>query len=59
MTDAPRLAYRIDEAADALSVHRATIYRLIAGGKLKTIKLGRIRLVSARALHALVEKGIS
>ena len=55
MTD--RLAYRIAEAAEAARVSRATIYRLIAAGQLKTTKIGTVRLVPAKALHALIEKG--
>jgi excisionase family DNA binding protein len=57
MTDP--LAYRIDEAAEALRVTPATVYKWIAAGKLKSVKIGGRRLVSARALHALIEKGVS
>lgn len=53
---ADRLAYRIDEAAERVGVHRVTLYRWIATGKLKTVKIGGVRLVSARVLQALVEK---
>lgn len=52
------LAYRITEAAEAVRVSPATIYRWIADGKLRTTKIGRVRLVSAKALHALVEKDV-
>jgi excisionase family DNA binding protein len=58
-TDWPKLAYRVGEAAKVMSVSSATIYRLIAAGKLKTVKIGGIRLVPARALRRLTEKGIS
>jgi excisionase family DNA binding protein len=54
-----KLAYRVEDAAKSIGVSRATVYRLIASGKLKTVKIGRIRLVSARALNALVENGLS
>jgi excisionase family DNA binding protein len=56
---ATRLAYRIDEAAELTHISRATIYRWIAKGELKTVKIGGIRLVSARVLNALIEKGLS
>ncbi len=59
MSDAQRLAYRIDEAAERVGVHRVTLYRWIATGKLKTVKIGGVRLVSARALQALVERGVA
>jgi excisionase family DNA binding protein len=49
------LAYRIEEAAKRIGVSRATFYRFIAAGRLKTVKIGRIRLISARALDALIE----
>ena len=57
MTAAPRLAYRIDEAAELAGVCPRTIYNLIAHGKLKTIKIGKCRRVPAGALKALTEKG--
>jgi excisionase family DNA binding protein len=57
MTDTPRMAYRINEAAKQVGISRATIYRWIATGKLKTVKVGGIRLVSAKAIHVLIEKG--
>lgn len=58
MTAAP-LVYTIEEAAEQTRVSCDTIYRLIAAGKLKTIKIGRRRLVPASALVRLAEKGAS
>jgi excisionase family DNA binding protein len=57
MNDAPRLAYPINEAAELAGVCPRTIYNLITHGKLKTIKIGRRRLVPAKALMTLTEKG--
>ena len=57
MTPPVRLAYRIDEAAEMANVSRSTLYRLITMGKLRTIKIGRSRLVPAAALRTLAEKG--
>jgi excisionase family DNA binding protein len=54
-----RLAYTIAEAADVLRVTPSTIYRWIATDKLRTIKIGGRRLVSAKVIHALIEKGVS
>ncbi len=52
-----RLAYRIDEAAEMLGISPRMIYNLITHGKLKTVRIGRCRLVTAAALQTLVEKG--
>lgn len=57
MTD--RLAYRIDEVAELAGISRATIYRWIAAGKLKTVKIGSIRLVPERALRSFLENRLS
>ena len=54
----PRLAYRIDEAAELVGISRDTIYKLIATGKLKTVKIGRCRVVTAKVLNAVLEKGV-
>jgi excisionase family DNA binding protein len=36
---------------------RASIYRLIGRGKLKTVKIGARRLVPLGAIHALLSEG--
>jgi excisionase family DNA binding protein len=53
----PRLAYRIDEAAERVGVSRVTIYKLIAAGKLKAIKIGRCTVIKAAVLDAFLDKG--
>jgi excisionase family DNA binding protein len=52
-----RLAYRIDEAAKIIGVSRTTLYKLIAEGKLKTIRIGSDRRVPAMELERLSKKG--
>ena len=56
---AQRLAYRPAEAAEKVGVTTVTLYRWMAAGKLKTVKIGGCRLISAKALDALIEKGVS
>lgn len=51
------LAYRIDEAAEQANVSRSTLYRLIATGKLRTIKIGRCRLIPTASLQKLMGTG--
>ena len=38
-------AVRVERAADRMGVSRAHLYRLIAGGELRTVKSGARRLV--------------
>jgi excisionase family DNA binding protein len=52
-----RLVYSIQEAAHACGLSRATIYRLIAAGKLTTVKVGARRLVPVAAVDALLAGG--
>jgi excisionase family DNA binding protein len=52
-----RLVASIDEAAMMLDLSRATIYRLIALGRLKTVKVGTRRLVPLGAIDALLSEG--
>ena len=50
------LVYTINEAAELLRVHRATIYRLIAEGKLERVYIGpKAPRVTRESLLALVE----
>lgn len=47
--------YRVEEAADALRISRSVIYELIRSGQLRTVKVGRRRLVPVPALTEYVE----
>jgi excisionase family DNA binding protein len=52
-----RRALSIREAARTCGLSRATLYRLIASGKLSTLKIGARRLVRVDALDALLSGG--
>ena len=51
---AARYAYSLDEAARSISLSRRTLYQLIDAGMLRTVKLGRRRLVPREELERLV-----
>ena len=53
------LAYRPKDAAELLGITTVTLYRWIAAGRLKTLRIGRVRLVSAKSMRDLIEKGAS
>ena len=55
--DVKRLAMSIREAEHASGLSRATLYRLIASGRLMTLKIGARRLVTVGALDALLNGG--
>ncbi|WP_051518295.1 helix-turn-helix domain-containing protein [Intrasporangium chromatireducens] len=50
----PPVLYRVDEAAEALRISRSVIYELIRSGQLRTVKVGRRRLVPVQALDDYV-----
>lgn len=50
----PRLAYGMEELAEAIGVSRACVYGLKAEGKLTTFKLGRRTLVTADEARRLL-----
>ena len=50
-----RRALRINAFCAAYGVSRSTTYRLIADGKLKTVKVGNRRLVPVDAAEALLK----
>ena len=50
----PPLLLTVAEASAALRISRWSLYQLIRSGQLKTIKIGRRRVIPASALAALV-----
>lgn len=52
---APRVAYKVPEAAAALALSEATVWKLVTSGELRTYTVGRARFVPASALAAFVE----
>jgi len=52
----PPLSYSVDGAAAAIGVSKATIWRLVAAGSLKTFKLGARTLIRADVLHGFIEQ---
>jgi excisionase family DNA binding protein len=52
-----RIYISIREAGSALGVSRSTIYRLMDGGHLQAVKIGRRRLIRRDTIAALVELG--
>jgi excisionase family DNA binding protein len=53
--DVPAVAYRVEEAAQALRLSRSVIYELIRSGQLRTVKQGSRRLVPVVALQEYLE----
>jgi excisionase family DNA binding protein len=51
-----RRALSIAEAARAIGISRATLYRLVQQKRLATVKIGSRRLVPVGALDTLLEK---
>jgi excisionase family DNA binding protein len=49
----PRLAYSLAESEALCGLSRSALYRLIASGQLKTVQLGRRRLVPRAELERL------
>lgn len=52
-----RIAYRIDDAANAIGLSRSTIYELINAGKLRSVKAAGRRLILAEDLKAFLLAG--
>ena len=52
----PPVLYRVDEAAIALRLSRSVLYQLIRSGRLRTVKVGRRRLVPVDALAECVAR---
>lgn len=49
-----KILYTVKEAAALLSLSRAHVYRLILGGRLETLRIGRSRRISAHQIERFV-----
>lgn len=49
-------ALTISDTAKVLSLGRTSVYRLIADGRLQTLKIGRRTLVLVASIHRLVNQ---
>ena len=54
MNDQAKLLLSVSEAAYLLSIGRSRCYDLVLGGELRSLKLGRRRLIPREALDAFV-----
>ena len=51
-----RLAYSVEEAAEAISIGRTKVFALIRDGKLETRKIGRRTIIPASSLMKLLNE---
>ena len=51
-----RVLYRIDEAAELLSISRSRVYELVRSGQIRTVKVGKSHRVPARSLDEYVAR---
>jgi len=51
-----RLAYGVDDTADALSLSRSRIYELIASGEIAACKVGKRTIIPVAELTAFLER---
>jgi len=54
-----KLAYTVSEAAEAVGVHRATIYRLVKAGELRLVKFAGRSVILAEDLKEALHRAAS
>lgn len=54
---APDRLLNIGQAAEALGIGRSALYGELAAGRLRSVKVGRRRLIPASAIRAFIEAG--
>lgn len=59
MTATDKLSYGVKEAAEAIGLSRATLYRLIGAGELTTFKIGSRTLIRRDVLESFLAKASS
>ena len=53
----PLIGYTIDEAAQALRIHPATVRSLVASGKIKAVKGGKAWLIHPDSIEEWMKAG--
>ena len=56
LSDAPKVSYNVEQVLAATGLNRNALYREMAAGHLQTFKVGKRRMVSARALQEFIER---
>lgn len=51
-----KLSYTIEEAAEAIGISRATVYRMIRAGELKKFTFGGRTLIRADVVQAAIDR---
>lgn len=51
-----RLAVGVEEAADMLGIGRSSVFALMNAGDLKSLKVGKRRLIAVAELRAFLER---
>lgn len=59
MTAPPRVAYKVPEAAEALALSEAMVWKLVKSKELRSYKVGTARFVPASALDEFVESRLA
>ena len=54
--DAAKVSYNLREVVAATGINRSAVYVAITDGSLPSFKLGRRRMISARALHEWINR---
>jgi hypothetical protein len=52
----PKLSYTVDDALAVTGLNRNAFYRAISTNQIATFKVGKRRMVSARALQDFIER---
>ena len=52
----PRLVYSVEAAAEALSISRTRMFRLIKVGTIRSIRVGRLRRIPVESLNEYVDQ---
>jgi excisionase family DNA binding protein len=56
LVERPRLLLTVEEAAERIGICRSNMFKLIRQGKIRSVKVGRLRRVTPAALEDFVRR---
>jgi len=57
--DQKKLLLSPEETCEAIGVKRSTLFKMLDAGKIRSIKIGRLRRIPVQSIHQYIERQVA